>query len=479
MPTYAELSLMSSPSVSPTLAFGFFASSGNTDRVAARIKAIQTPDGFGEHLVIETNAGEPALPDKTTQRLCIDQSGIIAVDGELRLNGGLSVGEFSGDATLGANNDQVVPTQKAVRAYIEGRVGSLNHDLAAHSGRIDQLEQRVAAKAALGGSPAQDFQARNLTISGVTTLNGGLRVAANQATALGGTLVVSGATTLSSLTIGSGNLSVVGDVRINDKNIWFRGGNDPYHGLGFHGTGKEFAGQNINGPVLYGNNGGGLGARVGDRPEQQVLAVRWTGAGNVGIGTPNPQNTLQLGGNLHMDGHSIFLRSGPGDRFDVIKWNSSVDRVDIGGYAGVNLGYTSQKPDAVTPVLTIETNGNVGVTGTIIQEGWHDLPLQNGWQVYGLPWTIHPGYFRDKNGIVHLHGLIKGGAIGYVNGQEVGLIAVLPDGYRPEYRELFTVMTGLDNVGRCDVDTDGKIYARKGNNAWFSLDGITFRARSF
>jgi hypothetical protein len=85
-------------------------------------------------------------------------------------------------------------------------------------------------------------------------------------------------------------------------------------------------------------------------------------SGNVGIGTTEPKNKLQLAGNLHMDGHSIFLRSDPTDQYDVIKWNSSVDRIDIGGYNGVNLGYTSSPgPNAITPVLTVTSGGVVVV----------------------------------------------------------------------------------------------------------------------
>jgi hypothetical protein len=89
-----------------------------------------------------------------------------------------------------------------------------------------------------------------------------------------------------------------------------------------------------------------------------------TNEGNVGIGAADPKNTLQLGGNLHLDGHSIFLRTDPTDKYDVIKWNSGSDRIDIGGYNGVNLGYTSTGgPNAITSVLTV-TSGNVGIGAT-------------------------------------------------------------------------------------------------------------------
>jgi hypothetical protein len=88
-------------------------------------------------------------------------------------------------------------------------------------------------------------------------------------------------------------------------------------------------------------------------------------SGNVGIGTTNPINKLQVEGNLHMDGNSIFLRQNPGDQFDFIKWNSSLDRVDIGGFNGVNLGYTNGTGGGyVEPALSVDAVGNVGI-GTL------------------------------------------------------------------------------------------------------------------
>lgn len=93
--------------------------------------------------------------------------------------------------------------------------------------------------------------------------------------------------------------------------------------------------------------------------------MRLAQSGNVGIGTNNPLNKLQVEGNLHMDGNMIFFRSGAADQYDVLKWNSSADKIDMGGYSGVNLGYTSTGgPAAITNVLTV-TNGNTVGINTI------------------------------------------------------------------------------------------------------------------
>jgi len=73
-------------------------------------------------------------------------------------------------------------------------------------------------------------------------------------------------------------LDVVGNIRLNDKDIYFRTGTDTLHGLGFYGGTKAFASTDVNGPVLYGNGGGALGSISGTT---QRIALSWNGAGNV------------------------------------------------------------------------------------------------------------------------------------------------------------------------------------------------------
>ncbi len=73
----------------------------------------------------------------------------------------------------------------------------------------------------------------------------------------------------------------------------------------------------------------------------------------------------------------------------------------------------------------IEVSGDVNVTGTITQEAWQTPTLTNGWVNYGSFYTPS-GYFKDKNGIVHLRGQVKSGTMSQA-------IFTLPTGYRPEY----------------------------------------------
>jgi hypothetical protein len=74
-------------------------------------------------------------------------------------------------------------------------------------------------------------------------------------------------------------LDIEGNVRINDKDMWLRGGADVNHGIGWYGPGKPFATKGLDGPVLFGFSGGALGTTNGG----QRMALRWDSAGNVEV----------------------------------------------------------------------------------------------------------------------------------------------------------------------------------------------------
>jgi hypothetical protein len=126
-------------------------------------------------------------------------------------------------------------------------------------------------------------------------------------------------------------------------------------------------------------------------------------------------------------------------------------------------------------LLSVTKDGNLSFRGrdaSFPQESWKDAPLANGWVHFGFPYNI-PAYFKDSMGIVHLRGLVKGGAM-------QAAIFTLPPEYTPESRTLFIVAsesaTGPSGFGRVDITRDGQVLAWDGTNKWLSLDGITFRA---
>lgn len=107
---------------------------------------------------------------------------------------------------------------------------------------------------------------------------------------------------------------------------------DALHGLGWYGTGKLFAGVNVNGPVLYGNNGGALGSRGAS----DNVALRWDGSQN-----------LNAYGNLGMNLHEIYLNTDSNHGL---------------GYYGVGRLYGGLNIDG--PVLYGWSGGALGTIGT-------------------------------------------------------------------------------------------------------------------
>ncbi len=111
------------------------------------------------------------------------------------------------------------------------------------------------------------------TMTGALTLPAnGLAIGTNQLVASGGNVGIGTATPIE-------RLDVNGNIRINDADVYLRA--DRNHGLGWYGTGKLFAGANVNGPALYGDTGGVLGTTGGGRGQQ--AALMWDVNANVTI----------------------------------------------------------------------------------------------------------------------------------------------------------------------------------------------------
>ena len=159
-----------------------------------------------------------------------------------------------------------------------------------------------------------------------------------------------GGTGASTLAINSGNVGV--GTNAPGTKLQVAGGGNQDLIVGNTGSSQQ---------ILIGNGSGYSTIQaVLQGTAYNALALNAIGGGNVGIGTTNPVNKLQVEGNLHMDGNAIYLRSGPSDQYDLIRWNSGTDKIDMGGYNGVTLGYTNPASNVVTATLTVN-GSNVGI----------------------------------------------------------------------------------------------------------------------
>jgi len=113
-------------------------------------------------------------------------------------------------------------------------------------------------------------------------------------------------------------LDVMGDIRMNQNDLYLIGGGDNNHGLGWYGGLKTFDTHQPDGPVLYGFNGGILGTTDGG----QKATLFWNKFGEVGIGTAAPATKL------HVVGDRIRLSS-PGDENRYIDFRTDGNSLDI------------------------------------------------------------------------------------------------------------------------------------------------------
>lgn len=105
-------------------------------------------------------------------------------------------------------------------------------------------------------------------------------------------------------------------------------------------------------------------------------------------------------------------------------------------------------------------------------QNWINADLEGGWAPYPQDDLATASYWKDLLGIVHLRGAIGGGDIG-------GRAFLLPTGYRPEKRTIFSVMgfsTGSFVPSGVQVYQDGGVQVFAGSTEFLSLDGISFRA---
>ena len=97
---------------------------------------------------------------------------------------------------------------------------------------------------------------------------------------------------------------------------------------------------------------------------------------------------------------------------------------------------------------------------------WSSPTFQGGWLNYDAASFTPAGYYKDADGVVHVRGLVRSGAIN-------STIFNLPAGYRPS-KTIIRENSSNQAMGRVDIFSSGNIIPVAGSNGWFSLDGISF-----
>ena len=96
-------------------------------------------------------------------------------------------------------------------------------------------------------------------------------------------------------------LEINGDVRICDKTLYLRRDGDPFHGIGWYDTFAQ--GQHINGPVVFGGNGGALGTNNSDG---QKISLSWNKSG------------IQVKGDITATGDVLLLGADCAEDFNIL-----------------------------------------------------------------------------------------------------------------------------------------------------------------
>jgi hypothetical protein len=211
----------------------------------------------------------------------------------------------------------------------------------------------------------------------------------------------------------------------------------------------------------HANGGPGGGLERNSAQEYNPVTNQWT-------------RIADFGGGIRHSGVAFTIANkgyvGFGVRFAVNIGATYNDLWTYGGSAEVTQQGNSF--NQANQLVKLDAFGNLAISGMVVSEPFINATLSNGWSNYGLGFAT-AAYYKDKQGIVHLKGLVKNGT---------GTIFTLPEGYRTLFSLRFNVLNS-DAYGQINIigfngglTGIGEVNVVAGGNAFVSLNGISFRA---
>ncbi len=313
----------------------------------------------------------------------------LEVKGNLKLNTGVAIGEFSSDGTFLVASDQSSPTTLAVKTYVGAQVTTVNASL--------------SDKADKNGSSTQNFQTNNLTVQGnldvtgttafrnIEQHQGDLELGNEDTDQVRIHGIVRSTHSSNTLQMASplsvtGKLTATGNANIGNTFLGDVGHGTTWagfsHGSSVSPTSYALLQQNDGIYTLLNKKSGGgyLGFRVDNADKMVILD-----SGNVGIGLTNPNAKLYVQSNTNNTGNNTacFYAPSIGPHASHLHWGTTGDWY-----------IRSASPSG--NVYLQDTGGSVHIPAARLSFGSSVRQMINLWsEEYGIGVQSATTYFRS------------------------------------------------------------------------------------